>query len=227
MNVKNDSLSTFISTAESLQIKGLTDNDGSKATPEIIPTQILTVQSPTQQTLPPPQSTRTQRAQRGAPRSVESEDSSTEERVIATTVKRSAGTVSLAKGPTKRVKLSAAAAASIRKAEMTTIKAEEDIMIELPMSLNSTTTAEDVVAVDTEQHIEETVETEEQTESLIEEDTYGDIKYDESYFTENEDQKQITSYTSADQSGADVSATDNQGELNDAYAMGIQFKRDL
>lgn len=188
VNVKNEALSTFISTAESLQIKGLTDSDTVKSeSAEIVPAQIVINQAPV------PVATRTvQRQPRQRPvvvEKLESEDSAAEERTPVTVAgKRAApapksGTVKRAKGLVTSTPSGAQATSKqARSAPVISVKTTtttDDVMIELPM---------DPIAVAEEQpsHVE-TIETE---EPLVEEEEQEyEMKYDDSYFTEPEETK--------------------------------------
>lgn len=265
VNVKNEALSTFISTAESLQIKGLTDNDTPKAdTADIITPQMITINSPPpqQQSIPTPAPVaapqpRVTNVARSAPKrasrpvpvvtqKVDSDDSGDEDHqplivrppvtapVVAAAppaVKRQISSsssstaapqktyVNVAKrmktvaststpnptpNQTKKQKLQQQPQHS--EPTMIIMKHEEEpeVMIEMPMA-------------EEEQEVEE--EEEVAQESLIEDDqTYGDMKYDETYFTETEDNKTVaTSYgggasrSVVDQSTMDTSNADHQG----------------
>lgn len=259
VNVKNEALSTFISTAESLQIKGLTDNDTPKAdTADIITPQMITINSPPpQQSIPTPAPVaapqqRATNVARSAPKrasrpvpvvtqKIESDDSGEEDHqplIVRPPV--TAPVVAAAPPAVKRqISSSSSSAAAPQKTyvnaakrmktvaststpnpapnqtkkqklqpqpEMIIMKHEEEpeVMIEMPMA-------------EEEQEVEE--EEEVAQESLIEDDqTYGDMKYDETYFTETEDNKTVaTSYgggasrSVADQSTMDTSNADHQG----------------
>lgn len=205
VNIKNEALSTFISTAESLQIKGLTDNDSPKSEmTEVMPTQIMLDPSPPP-SAPAPTPTRIapQRAIRQKPQRIEkmeSEDSDGEERIPVLTKRQAAASKSTV--AVKRMKTTPASSAVKRQQSTISVK-PEPVLIDLPMEPLET-------AEETVEH--EPIETEEHQESLIEEEQYSEIKYDDTtYFTETEDNK--TAMTSfADQSAADVSASDAQGE---------------
>lgn len=220
VNVKNEALSTFISTAESLQIKGLTDNETPAKVEQastVLSPQIITMSAPQQQTPAPvirQQITRSAPIKRVSRHSaVESEDSSTDNNPAPTVV---ASKRIIAPKPviqSKRIKISAASTPTQSPAIATTSKKAppqpdpltmktEEVMIEMPSM--------ELAAEDEEE--ETATEEVTQGESMIEDDTYGEMKYDESYFTENETENKAaaTSYQ-VDQSTGDVTHADNQG----------------
>lgn len=236
--MKNEALSTFISTAESLQIKGLTDSDTpSKVPAEVLSPQIITMDAPTVTVSParpaPSAASRpmpkrvSARAQQQivVEKQPDSEDSDSEEVPIrAPTIIAGAKRISAAKSSVatvKRMKITAASTPnqspatklSTTTTTLTTSKRQatriepqpellktEEVMIELEQE-----------AEDDEQQQQE----EEAQEPLMEDDTYAEMKYDESYFTENdtttETKPATTSYQAQEQSAGDLSQADNQG----------------
>ncbi|XP_055704609.1 modifier of mdg4-like isoform X30 [Phlebotomus papatasi] len=219
VNVKQEALPAFISTAEALQIKGLTDSGDSAPPPPSSPTKVAT---PSHSSASSPSRVRTQ--QRTVARTtykMESEDSADERPMIQVhTQKRPAPrqTVALQSIPsTKRTKIEtlespeqvAEASATTRISE----KSETAEFIDLPISETLSAKAEPV-----EEYAEDTAEDIEQEgeATYVEEDTYGDMKYDESYFTENDESNTKPnvsgfgeSYTEGDQTVAEA-----QGELD-------------
>ncbi|XP_055704583.1 modifier of mdg4-like isoform X27 [Phlebotomus papatasi] len=222
VNVKQEALPAFISTAEALQIKGLTDSGDSAPPPPSSPTKVAT---PSHSSASSPSRVRTQ--QRTVARTtykMESEDSADERPMIQVhTQKRPAPrqTVALQSIPsTKRTKIEtlespeqvAEASATTRISE----KSETAEFIDLPISETLSAKAEPV-----EEYAEDTAEDIEQEgeATYVEEDTYGDMKYDESYFTENDESNTKPnvsgfgeSYTEGDQTVAE--AQGNNKELH-------------
>ncbi|XP_055704465.1 modifier of mdg4-like isoform X13 [Phlebotomus papatasi] len=220
VNVKQEALPAFISTAEALQIKGLTDSGDSAPPPPSSPTKVAT---PSHSSASSPSRVRTQ--QRTVARTtykMESEDSADERPMIQVhTQKRPAPrqTVALQSIPsTKRTKIEtlespeqvAEASATTRISE----KSETAEFIDLPISETLSAKAEPV-----EEYAEDTAEDIEQEgeATYVEEDTYGDMKYDESYFTENDE-----SNTKPNVSGFGESYT--EGDQTVAEAQGQSIK---
>lgn len=219
VNIKNEALSTFISTAESLQIKGLTDNDSPKSElTEVMPTQIMLDPSPAPvaPTVTPartaPQRAIRQKQQITRIEKMESEDSEAEERVPVLTKRQSSAKSTAA---AKRMKTTSASTPVVKRAQPIISVKPEPVLIDLPMEHLET-------AEETVEH--EPIETEEPQESLIEEEEqYSEIKYDDTtYFTENEDNKTgMSSY----QSAAEVSASDAQGESKKIFTFRLARTR--
>ncbi|XP_055704623.1 modifier of mdg4-like isoform X32 [Phlebotomus papatasi] len=223
VNVKQEALPAFISTAEALQIKGLTDSGDSAPPPPSSPTKVAT---PSHSSASSPSRVRTQ--QRTVARTtykMESEDSADERPMIQVhTQKRPAPrqTVALQSIPsTKRTKIEtlespeqvAEASATTRISE----KSETAEFIDLPISETLSAKAEPV-----EEYAEDTAEDIEQEgeATYVEEDTYGDMKYDESYFTENDESNTKPnvsgfgeSYTEGDQTVAEAQELDGDGDI--------------
>ncbi|XP_055704483.1 modifier of mdg4-like isoform X15 [Phlebotomus papatasi] len=219
VNVKQEALPAFISTAEALQIKGLTDSGDSAPPPPSSPTKVAT---PSHSSASSPSRVRTQ--QRTVARTtykMESEDSADERPMIQVhTQKRPAPrqTVALQSIPsTKRTKIEtlespeqvAEASATTRISE----KSETAEFIDLPISETLSAKAEPV-----EEYAEDTAEDIEQEgeATYVEEDTYGDMKYDESYFTENDE-----SNTKPNVSGFGESYT--EGDQTVAEAQDVEY----
>ncbi|XP_030374926.1 modifier of mdg4-like isoform X17 [Scaptodrosophila lebanonensis] len=279
VNVKQDALPAFISTAESLQIKGLTDNDPApQAPPEPAPTPPAPhVQQQQQQQQVPAQRVQRQQPRTSARYKIETmedvlgDEKGTTQIVIQTTSapqativqqqqptqhiqtqqlqagttttatlvstnKRSAQRSSLTgTGAVKRSKTSIAAASNV----IDPLDSNPETATAQPQQITVQTT---VVAADkqvTRQQTQQTAAsepeyidlpmelptksepdyTEEHGEvagdgeaSYVEDDTYGDMRYDDSYFTENEDASgaQAAANTS---SGGNVAATTSKAVI--------------
>lgn len=191
VNVRHESLTNFINVAESFKIKGMTDS--MEAEQQQQQQQVIAVTSPPAPTLRTV-ATRITRPVTSTPATigkvterreiksvVESEDSSTDDRTpVMTAPKRTASTKATS-AHSKRAK-------AVPTSPKIEAKPEGMAMLDMPIESLDDTPGEE----------HEITETEEVHDSLIEEEPYEDIKYDETYFTEPEDNKQTLETTASD-----------------------------
>lgn len=228
VNVKQDALPTFISTAEALQIKGLTETGDTSAPPPPasqsthVPIKAVTTVPASVATSP---RSRIHRPiiNRTASYKLESEDSSDDKPtiVVQQTQKRVLQRSIPPQAAPKRIKPNdpldnsegRSQPQQQQQQQIITVTSASDNkslgepeFIDLPIESLPTKSEPDYG-----DEVHEVDEAGDNEATYVEDDSYGDMKYDESYFTENDDGKGNVSGFAESYTEGDTSANEAQG----------------
>lgn len=229
VNVRQEALPAFISTAEALQIKGLTEsNDGVTATGAASPTKEVITSTPLPDTASiRPRGATTRIGGRPQAFKIESEGSSDEKQTISLVqqshpVKRIAARQSIPASAPKRIKTSQQSQQQSQDNPDPLDAPDHEIHV-TPQQLKETTEFIDLPIESTSlnpktepEYVEDSqeIETEQDDDNQYVEDvTYGEEKYEESYFTEGDGDNKagVSGFSETYATEGDQSATEAQG----------------